>query len=221
MTDLSKRIRATRLLRDIFIISLIVTICSTIVTMITVALWDLPVIPQAAGITVSVLVTIFDIMSVVVIVLIAATFVLTINYNKQCRYAFFLVVLGAILMILAAILQNTLVHRVPAYVVNLFGELMVAVAIYTLIDGLYNHEYRKTSFIKYVGMGCILMELSALFELIAFATKVNAGFTTMFYGMSLASSIAYSVILLISMNSALKDSRMKKASKELEESEAL
>lgn len=221
MSDLLKRIMATRLLRDIFIISLIVAVCSTIITFITLGLWDLPVIPEAAGVTVSVLVTAFDILGVVVIVMIATTFALTINLNNQCKYSFFLAIFAALLMILSSVFQFTLPYRLPAYIVNLVGELLIAVSLYALLDGLFNHELRRTLLMKSVGMGCTLMLLSSAFLFLAFGTKVNAAFTTMFYTLSLACTIAYSIILLICMNSALKDSREKKVRKELEESEAL
>lgn len=221
MSDTSKRIGATRLLRDIFIISLVVAICSSIVTIITVALWNLPVIPAAAGITVTILETAFSIISVVVIVMIAATFVFTIKLNKQCLIAFFVAIIAAILAILACVFQYTLSYRITAYVLEFISELAIACSLYILMDGLYGHKNRNKTLNKYIGAGCSLMVLSSLFTFIAFATRVNAAFTTLFYTMGLATYIAYSAILLVCMNKELNNARSYKEEPKLEESEAL
>ena len=213
MTDIAKRVKALRLLRDIFMLTFIVGACSLILMVILLPLSSgTAQIPDALGVFIFVLDTIFTVLKLAAIVLFAITLILTIPINKECRLAFWCGVVAALCAILSGIFQYTLQSRMASYVLSMVCTLALVASIFLLVDGIFDQKARSTTIFYLMCVGIFLMVLAAVFEFIAFGAGLSHDVTSTFYLVSLIGYFLGHLIVFLSLN---KGYRLVKTDKEV------
>ena len=204
MSDIARRMKALRFLRDIFFISFIIALCSFILMAVILFLGEEYPFSSGSGMAIIVIESILNIGRIVVVILLAITLILTMSINKECRLAFLVAVGAAILSIIAGILIRTGSSRILCYVFSFISELAVAFSTFALIDGVFEKQTRKTPLFQFVIASVCLYAIAALFYFLAYVIKYSA---PVFSALVTAGEVCYilsSFIIFLSLHNALK-----------------
>lgn len=205
MTDIAKRVRALRLLRDVFMLSFIVGACSLVLLAITLPLGINEVnVPAGIGMTIVVFETIFDVLRLVAIVLFALALILTIQINKECRIAFWLGIVAGVLAIIAGVFQYSMESRVSGYVLGMISTILLALAVYALVDGIFEKQARGTSLFALNCVGIGLMILAAIAEFVAVIAGLPHDVASSLYLISIIFYFLGNLIVFLCLNKTYK-----------------
>ena len=216
MTDISKRIKALFFLRAIFLLSLVTSLGSFILEGIALSFGEGHVFSAAGGMAIYVLTTIFTILRLLAIVLVAATLVLTIGINGECKAAFWTAIGAAVMAIASGILLYTPSTRVAGWIVGFGADLAFAGATFMLIDGIFDRKARGTPLFSFAVLGIALMVVSSICTLLTFFVKAPEALLGAVYSASQVTHIVYCVILFLAIHSCLKEGRSMKESEAIE-----
>lgn len=205
MTDISKRLRALWFLRIIFCISMIISIASVITALVTVSFGEGHQFSEAGAMVFFSLESVYSVGRLVVIILAAATLILTMKINKECTAAFGFGIGAGVLALVAAVFQYITATRTVGFVLSFISDLALAVALFLLIDGIFERKARKSPLFTFVMLGLCLMVIYAVLSFIAFYTKFPEGAVSSIYTASEICYILYNVILFICLHSCLKE----------------
>ena len=203
MTNITSRIKALGLLRWIFLISFIIAIGSFALIFIAFALGSDYQFSGAAGTAYSVLTIIFSVGHFLVIILSAATFILTFRVNSECRLALYLGICAAVLSIVSCVLSNVSAGETAGSILGLIGDLTIAVALFALIDGIFEKQARKEPLFHFALLGICLMVVYAVLSFVNSIVTVNSTFSAIIYTVGAVSYILSSLIVFMGLNSCL------------------
>jgi len=187
MTNIPKRVRALRFLRIIFLVSFIVSVLSLINMVVALGISGTE-FPEAAGVTIAVLDTIFNSIAALVAIFLVITLIVTMSVNKECYVAFCLGMAGALMAIVSFILEYTLETRLPTYLLSMLTGFCVAGALFALVDGVYEHQQRKSPLNTFFCIAIGLLVVSAVLAFVTFVAKMPTGASIALY---LASEVGY------------------------------
>ena len=198
MTFISKRIRALRYLRDISTISFVAALGSLILMAILIGIGNSGKgVSEAAGITVYVFDTAFNIARIIAIILFAIVLVLTLEVNGECRSAFWVGVGSGILALMSGIFTYTLQAQVVPFLMMLLAYLGVAVALFLLIDGVFEKQARKTQLFSIACLGIGLLAVGSVLEFITFVAPLeDATAIALYFASEAAIFLAYFIIFI-------------------------
>lgn len=216
MTDISKRIKALFFLRAIFLLSLVAGLGSFLVEGIALSFGEGHVFSAAGGMTIYVLTTIFTILRLLAIVLVAATLVLTVGINGECKAAFWTAIGAAVTAIASGILLYLPATRTAGWVVGFVADLGLAGATFLLIDGIFDRKARGTPLFGFAVLGIALMVVSSICTLLTYFVKAPEALLGAVYSASQVTHIVYCVILFLAIHSCLKEGRSMKESEAIE-----
>ena len=172
----------------IFLVYFVVSILSLTATLLALGLSGNASIPDGVGITIAVLMSIFNIIRFVGMVAFAVTLIITMVVNKQCLIAFWFGLASGLMALTAGVLEYTLDTRVPTYVLSMLANFSLTISIFELIDGIYDKHERKSPLFNFVCIALGLMIVSAVLEFVAFIARVDGIVATSLY---LLSEIGY------------------------------
>lgn len=216
MTDISKRIKALFFLRAIFLLSLVAGLGSFLVEGIALSFGEGHVFSAAGGMTIYVLTTIFTILRLLAIVLVAATLVLIVGINGECKAAFCTAIGAAVTAIASGILMYLPATRAAGWVVGFVADLALAGATFMLIDGIFDRKARGTPLFGFAVLGIALMVVSSICTLLTYFIKAPEALLGAVYSASQVTHIVYCVILFLAIHSCLKEGRSMKESEAIE-----
>ena len=205
MTNIANRIKALGLLRWIYLISLVIASASFILIFIALALGSEYQFTEPGGVTYYVLTLILSIAHFVVIVLIAATFILTFRLNIECRISFFIGIGAAVLSIASGIMVVVPVAAYAGLIIAMISDLLITAALFALIDGIFEKQARGTPLFNFAMLGMCLNVVYTVFSFVASVFRLNEAFSAVLYTIGAVCYILSSLIIFMSLNSSLKE----------------
>lgn len=212
MTDISKRIKALFFLRVIFLISLIAGLGSFLTEAIALSFGEGHVFSEAGSMTIYVFVSIFTILKLLVIVLVAATLILSAKVNKECLTALCFALVAAVLAILSGVFQYISDTKLVGWILGLVSGLVFAAATFLLIDGIFDKQARKTPLFSFATLGICLMVVSNVLSFLVYLIKTPEGLQGAVYSAAEVTAILYSAILFLAIHLCLKEIKNTKES---------
>ena len=217
MKDISKRIKALFFLRAIFLISIIAGFGSFLVEGIALSFGEGHAFSEGGAMTLMVFTGIFTALRLLVIVLSAATFILTMKINKECLAAFFTAIGAAVLAIAAGVLVYTQGTAQACFSLELVSGIALAVSAFLLIDGIFDQQARKTPLFKFAMLGICLMVIASVISFIVYFVKTPEGLLGAVYSAGQVTYIISSITLFLAIHLCLQEIRNYQESEAIEQ----
>lgn len=204
MNDIPKRLRALRFLKVIYLIAMIASI-GYLVTL-SVLLGIDPNYEWNAGgaITIEVLLTIFNVIRILVVVMTAVTLILTCKVNKECGLALGFGIGAAVLSIASGVLLLLPIDRTASSILSFLSNLATVASLFALLDGIFERKARGTPLFHFIVLGLVLYAIWAIFDFFTVVLPLQAMASyAIFYTSEVIATLS-DVIIFLALRGTLK-----------------